>query len=169
MRRLQKTMSVLGTVFLAWGTLLAQAPGPHAAGRKQVGSPTRQVVMFGSLERQLLDAKQDKTLLDAMLTEDFQEWSAESPEGAIDRETAMQRVQSAPAMQGGFRDMNVRMEGETAIVSFVFVRRAGKPAGSNAMFIVDVWRKHGETYMLAARYVAPARMSAMDRRPTGKD
>lgn len=166
MRILQGTMPVLGTVLLAWGIVLAQGLGPRPAG-KQVGTPTRQVAMFSTLERQLLEAQEDKTLLDAMLTEDFQEWSAEQPGGAIDRTMAMQRVQSAPAMQGAFRDMNVRMEGEVAIVSFVFLHREGRQPG--ATFVVDVWRKHGEAYELATRYVAPMRMPAMDRRPTGKE
>jgi hypothetical protein len=160
---------VLAVLVLA-GISMAQAP---TGGRgKQIGTPTRQVTMFSGLERQLLGAQKDKTLLDAMLTEDFQEWNAEQPADPVDRETAMQRVQAAPAVQGGIRDMNVRMEGDTAIVSFVFVHRAEKEAGeprTNATFIVDVWRKHGETYELAARYASPMRMQAMNLRPTGKE
>ncbi len=160
-------------VLLATTASVAQAPAPAGGGfRKQIGTPTRQVTMFNGLERQLLQAQKDKTLLDAMLTEDFQEWSAEQPSDPIDRDTAMQRALAAAQVQGGFRDMNVRMEGDTAIVSFVFLHRAEKEAGeprSNATFVVDVWRKHGEAYELAARYSAPMRMQPMNMRPTGKE
>jgi hypothetical protein len=150
----------------------AQAPRPGGAPGKQIGTPTRQVAMFTALERQLMGAQKDKTLLDAMLTEDFQEWSAEQPADPIDRDDAMQRALGAGKIQGTFRDMNVRMEGDTAIVSFVFLHRGEKEAGeprSNANFVVDVWRKHGEAFELAARYTAPLRMQPMNMRPTGKE
>lgn len=153
--------------------VLAAAQAPASGGiRKQIGTPTRQVTMFTSLERQLLEAQKDKTLLDAMLTEDFQEWSAEQPGEGIGRDEAMQRALAAGKVLGMVRDMNVRMEGDTAIVSFVFLHRAEKEAGeprSNATFVVDVWRKHGEAYELAARYSAPMRMQPMNMRPTGKE
>ena len=147
--------------FMLCGTALAAAqapvPGPHKGGMATV-----QVTMFTQLERQLLAAQQDKTLLDAMLTEDFQEFSAERPTEPLDRQEAMQRALAAGKIQGGFRDMAVRMEGDTAIVSFVFLHRAEPQAAerAGALFVVDVWRKRGEAYELAARYAAPMRKPA---------
>ena len=158
---------------VAVAAVFATAQAPAGGGfRKQIGTPTRQVTMFNGLERQLLQAQKDKTLLDAMLTEDFVEHNAEMPVQVVDRATALQHAQSAPAVQGVFRDMDVRMEGDTAIVSFVFVRReeqqGAQPRG-NAAFVVDIWRKHGETFELAARYAAPMRMQPMNMRPTGRE
>ncbi len=145
--------------FVLFGTAVAAAQAP-IPGHNKGGMATVQVTMFTQLERQLLAAQQDKTLLDAMLTEDFQEFSAEQPTEPLDRQTAMERALAAGKIQGGFRDMSVRMEGDAAIVSFVFLHRAEPQAGERggATFVVDVWRKHGESYELAARYAAPTRM-----------
>ena len=163
-----RTRIVIAAVAVLTAFASAQRPIGGVPG-KQIGSPTRQVTMFTSLERQLLDAQKDKTLLDAMLTEDFQEWNAEQPGQGIGRDEVMQRALAAGKMQGAIRDMNVRMEGDAAIVSFVFVHRAEKEVGerSNATYLVDIWRKHGESFELAARYAAPMRMQTM--RPSGRD
>ena len=166
-----RRVAVIATAVALGVFASAQRPTGGVPG-KQVSSPTRQVTMFTSLERQLLDAQKDKTLLDAMLTEDFQEWSAEQPAAAIGRDEAMQLALAAGKVQGAIRDMNVRMEGDVAVVSFVLLHRAeqqGSGERSNATYIVDIWRKHGETFELAARYAAPMRMQAMrDMRPTGR-
>jgi hypothetical protein len=72
------------------------------------------------------------------------------------------------------RQFSVADEGELAVVKFDRVQQAtykGKPDGGE-FFVIDVWKKNGDSWKLANRYVAKVSsvpfMPKGDVKPTGK-
>jgi ketosteroid isomerase-like protein len=137
---------------------------------------TRQVTMFSALEHQMLSAvkKKDRTGLEAMLTEDCQILMPDADplpsqdwvDSVMDKDFSLK---SSLVKQMFAIDL-----GDTAIVNYERVQEAtfrGK-AGNGEFFVVDLWKKSGDSWKLANRYVAKI-SSAMPApkgpvRPTGK-
>jgi hypothetical protein len=147
----------------------AQGPTPGSI-RKQIGTPTRQVALFTDLETQLSAgaAHKDQTTLDRLLADDFQLWTADHPSDPVGRDQWMEQALSASGPAGVVHEMNVHMEGEVAIVSFLLTPQTSTSASSHALFLVDVWTKQANTWQLATRYAChtPVQISP---KPSGKD
>lgn len=137
---------------------------------------TKQVTMFSGLERQMLQAVQskNKAALASMLTDDC---SIDMPDAdAMDCGDWIDSVMNKDFVLTRFviRQMDVADLGTAAVVSYDRVqdsRYQGKPDGGE-FFVVDLWKKDGDTWKLANRYVSKVGttpyMPKAPVKPTGK-
>ncbi len=137
---------------------------------------TKQVTMFTGLENQMLQAvqKKDKAALEAMLTEDF---AIEIPDAdMMAGEDWLDSVMSRDFNLKSFviRQMSVAQLSDAAIVKYDRIQDStyqGKPDGGE-FFVVDLWKKSGDSWKLTNRYVAKVSSTPWipkgDIRPTGK-
>lgn len=156
-----------------------------AAAQEPVKSPvtpgimtaTRQVTLFTDLEKRILASiqKKDAASLKTLLSEDFEIWM---PNGdPIAAEDWIPAVMGSYTLKS-FRlsQMAARDFGDTVVVKFTRDQQAeikGKN-DSGEYFVVDVWRKDGESWKLSDRYVAKVNASVPTNKrtaskPTGKD
>jgi len=156
-------------VLLISASLLAQAPARPG----RTITPTRQVAEFSDLEHQWMDALQhnDRFALDHLLTEDF-EILTPLAANAVDRDEFIEAVTGSLKLQSyGISQMTVHDFGDTAVVNF-FINTKGQFRGrdsSGRYFVVDVWRKSGNRWEAAVRYLSKAGVaSAAQPRPSGK-
>lgn len=142
----------------------------------RIVTATKQVSLFSGLEIQLLKAvqKKDKAGLQAMLTEDL---TVEMPnadplpsEDWVDSVMAKDFTLKSFAM----REVSVVDLGNAAVVKFERRQDAtykGQAAGGE-FFVVDVWKKDGDTWKLANRFVSKSGSASTAPkgpvRPTGK-
>lgn len=137
---------------------------------------TKQVTMFTGLERQLLQAvqKKDKAGLEAMLAEDC---TIEMPDAdPLPCDEWLESVMNKDFTLKSFvvRQMSVAQAGDSMVVKFDRVQEStyqGKPDGGE-FFVVDLWKKSGDSWKLASRYVAKVSstpyMPKGPVKPTGK-
>ena len=137
---------------------------------------TRQVVIFTDLETQLLRAIQakDQAGLSKLVSEDC---IIEMPDAdPLTGEDWMKTVMAKDYALKSFvlRQFSVADEGDAAVVKFDRVQQSsfkGKPDGGE-FFVVDLWKKSGDSWKLANRYVAKISsvpwMPTGDVKPTGK-
>lgn len=141
----------------------------------RIKTATKQVVQFINLETQMLLAvqKKDKPALQAMLTEDF---AIEMPNA--DRMAGEDWLDSVMSKEFGLEKFGVHQMsvidlGNAAVVKYERLQQATqKGANENGQFfVVDLWKKDGDTWKLANRYVSkvssvvPAQTAP---KPTGK-
>jgi ketosteroid isomerase-like protein len=137
---------------------------------------TRQVVIFTDLETQLLRAVQgkDQAGLSKLVSEDC---IIEMPDAdPLPCDDWMKTVMAKDYALKSFvlRQFSVADEGDVAVVKFDRVQQSsfkGKPDGGE-FFVVDVWKKNGDTWKLTNRYVVKVSsvpfMPKTDVKPTGK-
>ncbi|HEY6348675.1 MAG TPA: nuclear transport factor 2 family protein [Candidatus Angelobacter sp.] len=138
---------------------------------------TKQVILFTGLERQVLQAiqKKDKSAVEAMTTDDFQiEMPDADPLAGPDW---LDSVASRDFTLKSFvlRQMSVADLGDAAVVKYDRIQQAtfkGKN-DSGEFFVIDLWKKSGDSWRLANRYVARiAQVPASQKiqpKPTGKE
>lgn len=137
---------------------------------------TRQVTIFTALEKQMLSAvkKKDTAGLETMLTEDCQILMPDAD--PLPSQDWVDSVMDKDFSLKSFlvRQMSAIDLGDTAIVNYERVQEAtfkGKTENGQ-FFVVDLWKKSGDSWKLANRYVAkitssmPAPKGPI--RPTGK-
>jgi ketosteroid isomerase-like protein len=138
----------------------------------KIMTATRQVTFFTGLEKQVLAGiqKKDETALKELLADDFEIWM---PNG-----DPIAGEDWLPAVLGKYNlksfrisQMSVRDFGDTAIVKFMRGQKAEFQSkdDSGEYFVVDVWRKAGDSWKLSDRYVAKIRAVASTPKPTGKE
>ncbi|HET9184064.1 MAG TPA: nuclear transport factor 2 family protein [Candidatus Angelobacter sp.] len=137
---------------------------------------TRQVTMFSGLEQQMLHAVQnkDKAALGSMLTDDC---AINMPDSdAMDCADWIDSVMNKDFVLAKFvlRQMSVADLGTAAVVSYDRVQDSkyqGKPDGGE-FYVIDLWKKDGNAWKLANRYVSKVGSSPyMPKgpvKPTGK-
>jgi ketosteroid isomerase-like protein len=165
-----------GILVLAAAALTpAQEPVPPKLNSRII-TATRQVTLFTRLETQLLQAirKKDQTALNNLVAEDlYIEMPSADP---VAGEDWVPQVLGKDYNLQSFiiRGMSVADLGDAAIVKFDRLQNAafkGKDQ-SGEFFVVDVWKKSGDSWKLANRYVArvgPVPPAAkVPPRPTGK-
>jgi Domain of unknown function (DUF4440) len=141
----------------------------------RIMTATKQVTLFSGLETQLLQKvqKKDKTGLQAMLTDDF---AIEMPNA--DRLAGDDWLESVMAKdyilkEFGVRQVSVSDLGDTEVVKFDRLQKATHQgvADSGEFFIVDLWKKEGDNWKLANRYVSKVSsvLPKGSSKPTGKD
>lgn len=157
---------LLSSVFPATG----QEPIKPALQPKII-TATRQVTLFSGLEKQLLAGiqKKDQAALKTLLADDFEIWMPNGDAVSVD--------DWLPVVLGKFSlksfrisQVSVRDFGDTAIVKFMRSQKAdlqGKDE-SGEFFVVDVWRKSGDSWQLSDRYVSKASSVVSAPRPSGK-
>lgn len=167
---------------VVWSALIAFALSAAAqepvkpALNPRIITATKQVTLFTGLENQLLRAvqKKDKAALEALLADDC---TIEMPDA--DPVAGDEWVESVTAADFSLKSFTVRQMsavdlGNAVLVKFDRVQQAtlkGKP-DNGEFFVVDLWKKTGDTWKLGNRYVAKvgsvAWMPKGDVRPTGK-
>lgn len=126
---------------------------------------TKQVSLFSGLEKQLLQAvqKKDKAALQSLLSEDF---ILEMPDAdPLDIDGWLDSVTTKDYALKSFmiRQMSAIDLGNAVLVKFERIQEAsskGQPDGGE-FFVVDLWKKDGDNWKLANRYV-----SKVSSRPT---
>lgn len=137
---------------------------------------TKQVSIFNGMENQLLKAiqKKDKAAAQAMLSEDLY---IEMPDAdPLPGDDWLDSVLAKDYTLKSFvvRQMSAIDLGDAVVVKFDRIQEAtskGKPDGGE-FFVVDVWKKSGDTWKLTNRYVSKvssqAEMPKAPVKPTGK-
>lgn len=141
----------------------------------RIMTATKQVLVFTGLEARLLQAvqKKDKTGLQAMLADDF---AIDMPNA--DRLAGDDWLESVMAgdyilKEFGVRQVSVSDLGNAEVVKFDRLQEAtykGTP-DNGEFFVVDLWKKDGDTWKLANRYVSKV-SSVLPKgapKPTGKE
>ena len=166
---------LLGGVILSL-TVAAQEPVVPTL-TPTIVTATKPVTLFTGLEKQILQAvqKKDKAGLEALLTDEFE--IAMPHADALAGEDWLDSVLAGDFTLRTFviSQMSVVDLGDSAVVKYERGQQAtlkGK-AYDGEFFVVDLWKKSGDTWKLANRYVArihtaptPARAKP---RPSGKE
>jgi ketosteroid isomerase-like protein len=146
----------------------------------RIVTATRQATLFSGLEKQMLDAVQKKNAaaLKTMLTE---ECTIHLPDAdPMPGDEWVESVMSNDFNLKSYvvRQVDVAEVGNTAVVSYERVQEStfkGQNDGGE-FFVVDLWKKDGEQWKLADRYVSkvgapvptPTSGAKGDVKPTGK-
>ena len=145
---------------------LAQSPAASPA-----GTPTRGMVVFSALEKELGAAvasgrRQD---VDRLLAPDFEQRDAAAPNKPLPRAEWL-GSHPYPKSMPSISDMTVHDYGSLAIVSFIAPDLRGPPQSART-FVVDVWRAEAGNWQLKVRFRSPSNPTNQteDLRPTGKD
>lgn len=136
---------------------------------------TKQVALFTGLEKQMLYAvqKKDKAALEAMLGDDFE---IDMPDA--DPLAGEDWVDSVVGKDFALKSFTVRQFsvadlGDAAVVKYDRIQQATfkDKSDSGEFFAVDLWKKSGDSWKLANRYVAKIGQTApkVQPRPTGKE
>jgi Domain of unknown function (DUF4440) len=137
---------------------------------------TKQVTLFTGLEKQMLQAieKKDRTSLNALLTDEFEIAQPDADPLAGDDWTESVMGNDFKLKAFLVRQVSVADLGDWAVVKFDRLQQAtyqGKDA-SGEFFVVDLWRKSGDGWRLANRYVAKVgpipENFQIQKRPSGK-
>lgn len=142
-----------------------------------IRTATRQVVLFTGLERQMLEAvqKKDKAALNAMLDDDFEIAMPGSDPLAGEEWVDSVLAQNFVLKSFVMRQMSVVDLGGSAVVKYDRLQQATLKGQdrSGEFFVVDLWKKTGDSWKLANRYVARVRAGAasvkVHPKPTGKE
>jgi hypothetical protein len=137
---------------------------------------TRQVTIFTGLEKQMLQAIQqkDKAGLEAMLSDDF---TIDMPNAdPLPGDDWLDSVMTKDFLLKSFvvRQMSVIDLGNAAVVKFDRIQEASSKTekDNGEFFVVDLWQKSGDTWKLANRFVSKISSVPLvpknDVKPTGK-
>jgi ketosteroid isomerase-like protein len=169
-RRSLLSALIVVTIFAAAQEPVKPKLTPH------IITATKQVTIFTGMEQQMLQAVQrkDKAGLEAMLADDF---TIEMPNAdPLPGDDWLDSVMAKDYALKSFvvRQMSVADLGDAAVVKFDRIHEATSKghADSGEFFVVDLWKKSGDSWKLANRYVAkvgsqPSILKAPIK-PTGK-
>jgi len=138
---------------------------------------TRQVTFFTAMENQLLQAvqKKDQARLETMLEDDF-EIAMPDADPLAGKDWVDSVMDKDFSLKSFFiRQMSVADQGDSAVVKYQRVQQASWKGtnSSGEFFVVDLWKKSGDTWKLGDRYVALVRKLPLTPRlhpkPTGKE
>lgn len=165
-------------VVLLQGTPASAQP-PRSVPRQRIVTTTRLVAKFSDLEERLTSAMQqkDQATLNAMLSDDFEQWTSAPPGDPTPREEWLHNVLTSFTLHSfQLRQMAVRTVDQTELVSFVRSQQAvcGGRDCDGDVFIVDLWQQHNDTPQLLVRYESLVQklsrpLPEMPPRPTGKE
>jgi Domain of unknown function (DUF4440) len=138
---------------------------------------TRQVTLFTGLEKQLLQAvqKKDRRVLEGMLADDF---DIQMPDAdPLAGQDWLDSVVSTDFSLKSFvvRQVSVADLGNAALVKFDRIQQATFKGNSESgeFFVLDLWKKTGDSWRLATRYVAKVgavpSTPKTEPKPTGKE
>lgn len=138
---------------------------------------TKQVTLFTGLEKQLLQAvqKKDKPALEAMLVEDFEIAMPDADPLAGDDWLDSVMANDFKLKSFVVRQMSVADLGDSAVVKFDRIQKATykDKDDSGEFFVVDLWKKNGDSWKLANRYVSKVSATPTNGspqpKPTGKE
>lgn len=166
----------LFAVLIATSVFSATQEPVKPALNPRIITATKQVSIFTGLEKQLLQAiqKKDKAAVQAMLNDDLY---IEMPDAdPLPGDDWLDSVMAKDYTLKSFvvRQVSAIDLGDAVVVKFDRIQEAafkGKPDGGE-FFVVDVWKKSGDAWKLASRYVSKVSsvpvMPKADVKPTGK-
>lgn len=166
-----RTLAAVLSLALAALAQDARPPQHHGGTHPnpRVVTMTRPMATVSRLENELEDAlsKSDQATIDKLVKDDFSLWKP-APGGApVPRQEWLQQAPKLLPVQRRDLAVEALADGQVYVASFVALPRDSKGADH---FIVDVWTKSGDSYLLKARYESKvAGYRAAPRRPTGKD
>ena len=167
-------MTAGGKTIARMVVVLALASSVMAGGQRQrtqnhMVTRTRLVALYSDLESQLATAAQkaDTARLQQLLTDDFEQWSPEPPGDPVPREDWIAAYHPTSAST---HQMAVRSFGDIEIASFVLHQKAtfADKDASGEFFVVDVWRREGNTSRLASRYISRTPKTPASSTPPAK-
>ena len=166
----------LFAVLIATGVFSAAQEPVKPALTPRIITATKQVSIFTGLENQLLQAvqKKDKATAQAMLSDDL---NIEMPDAdSLPGEDWLDSVMAKDYTLKSFvvRQMSAIDLGNAVVVKYNRLQEASLKgqADSGEFFVVDVWKKSGDSWKLANRYVSKVNSQASipkaPAKPTGK-
>jgi hypothetical protein len=146
--RLRSILAAISAAVAVSGYTFAQ-PTPQAG---RIPTVTRLVKIFSELEAALQTQARsaDPAALDQSLDASFEMRDGTSPGTPIPRDEWIRQARAASAGNRVIDQMAVHDLGTYAIVSFREVDPGAKSAGQR--FIVDCWKRDGDSWKLAIRY-----------------
>jgi ketosteroid isomerase-like protein len=127
-------------------------------GQARVPTVTRLVKIFSELEGDLATRLEngDAATVAALLTEDFEMRAGPAPGSPTPRADWIRESMAKPVRSARFEQMAVHDLGEFAVVSFVQLPgESGARDPAARFFVVDVWKRAGDAWRLAIRYIGP--------------
>lgn len=164
-------------LIVAAGVIVAAQEPVKPKMTPSIMTATKQVTLFTGLERQMLEAveKKDKATLEAMLTDEFEiAMPGSDPLAGPDWVDSVM-AKDFTLKSFVIRQMSVADLGDAAVVKFDRLQQAAFQGrnDSGEFFVVDLWKKSGDSWKLADRYVAKVRSIAatpsLHPRPSGKE
>jgi hypothetical protein len=166
---------IVSLAITAYLTGAAQEPVKPAL-TPRIITATKQVSIFTGMENQLLKAvqKKDKAAAQAMLSDDLM---IEMPDAdPLPGDDWLDSVMAKDYTLKSFvvRQMSAIDLGDAVVVKFDRLQEATSAghADSGEFFVVDVWKKSGDTWKLASRYVSKVSSQPSipkgPAKPTGK-
>lgn len=130
---------------------------PAAQQTAASGMPTIEADFFTRLEKRLMDGVVAQDRLESLLAPDFELRAARSGGEVVLRDEWLQAATSSYKIRS-FRisRLTVRPMGASAVVNFFYEQQAtfaGQDL-SGDFFLIDIWKKTGKDWKLAARYSA---------------
>jgi hypothetical protein len=172
--RIQFVQRFLAVLAVAMVFAAAQEPVKPKLNPRII-TATKQVTIFTALENQMLQSiqKKDKTALETMLTDESQIQMPDSD--PLSGDDWVDSVVSKDFTLKSFviRQMSAVDLGGSVVVNYDRIQEAtykDKP-DSGEFYVVDLWKKSGDSWKLANRYVAKVNSVASvpkPVRPTGK-
>jgi ketosteroid isomerase-like protein len=130
----------------------------RATGR--IPTVTRLVRIISTLESELSAHARsgNQSALAQMLTDDFEMRIASNPGTPIPRDDWLREALAKPEPESRVEQMSVHEYGDIAVATFINRHeQAGSKKGSDgALFLVDVWKRSGDTWQLALRHAGPS-------------
>ncbi len=165
-------MRTLTIVSGAWAVALAACIAYPAAAQPvqppgRIPTVTRLVKIFYELETGLAAnlAAHDAKAIDRTLDRDFELRAGAMPGTPVPRADWMRQALSASAA-GSIDQMAVHDFGSVAIVSFRQVPAAPPASVTQGLFVVDCWKRDGDGWKLATRYLSNAAAPASAMPPS---
>jgi hypothetical protein len=127
-------------------------------------TPTRTVVTFTELEKNWIEAvqKHDTKALDQILAPHYELRSAATPGVPSARDDSIKQSLELPAFQSSISQMAVHEYPDLMVVSFMWKIAAPQGTGlAQNVFVVDTWRRAGDSWQVEVRYAAPADSKAV--------
>ncbi|MGE5089864.1 MAG: nuclear transport factor 2 family protein [Candidatus Levyibacteriota bacterium] len=156
-RRLAKQLAMALAATLAICAAFPAAAQPvQAPGR--IPTVTRLVKIFHDLETRLASglAARDAKAIDQALASDFEMRAGSMPGTPVPRADWVRQAQ-ADSAETSIDQMAVHDFGSVAIVSFRQVPASAPASGApQALFVVDCWKRDGDGWKLATRYLSNA-------------
>jgi hypothetical protein len=133
----------------------------------RIPTVTRLVKVFSDLEAALQTQARspDPGALDQSLDPAFEMRDGASPAAPIPRDEWIRQARAAPGGNPSIDQMAVHDLGAYAIVSFREVDPGAK--ATSKRFVVDCWKRDGDTWKLAIRYASDVPAASQERTPAG--
>jgi ketosteroid isomerase-like protein len=143
----------------ALGLLLAVATVSSVcwSAEERIPTVTRTVKIFTELESAISASIQrgDAAALQKALSDDFELRAGAQPGTPTPREEWVRSLLAKPLAPTRIEQMAVHDMGDVAVVSFLETA-TGKRDPARDIFVVDVWKRAGDTWRLAIRYASAA-------------